>query len=159
MSKRRNDSAACYRGVIKETKYATSICLSEYWLKNNDISFTSFLPLQHNGEFYHDGYFTKKCPGCFNNYSTTARVPRTLPCDHTICHECLEQLLSQGGGKLKCPICSKEHLPDNGAGSFPVNGGQGGDNDAKKGADKNATAKSKFCRFLIQCWQLASHCT
>ena len=75
------------------------------------------------------------CPSCSQEYNTKTRVPRKLPCGHRICHECVKQSLLNG--KLKCPICSNEYKPANGATSIPVDKGE-------QKEDPNATAKSKY---------------
>lgn len=45
---------------------------------------------------------------------------RTLPCQHTFCLKCLQQL--QGGFNLECPICRRQiHIPERDVGNFPKN--------------------------------------
>ena len=60
------------------------------------------------------------CPVCLDLYTN----PKTLPCLHSFCQECLEGLpLDKEGGTyyLSCPTCRKRiELPEGGAGAFPV---------------------------------------
>ncbi|CAI2329560.1 unnamed protein product [Caenorhabditis sp. 36 PRJEB53466] len=48
-----------------------------------------------------------KCAICTENYSAhdERRIPRILPCYHTLCHSCAQQILSNTC--LKCPFCTK----------------------------------------------------
>lgn len=60
------------------------------------------------------------CPICMDNY----RNPKLLPCTHTICQTCLENILASGykSDLLVCPICRKEnHVPEKGAVMFMPN--------------------------------------
>lgn len=43
------------------------------------------------------------CPLCKSKYSTTSKVPLTLPCGHVICKECLHQTASFSKD-FKCPL-------------------------------------------------------
>ena len=58
------------------------------------------------------------CPVCMEKFED----PRALPCLHTFCYKCLEQLNSSGCSKrgvLKCPLCAEEHfIPDKGVNGF-----------------------------------------
>ena len=59
------------------------------------------------------------CSVCMENFED----PRALPCLHTFCYKCLEQLNSSGDcskrGILKCPLCIEEHfIPDKGVNGF-----------------------------------------
>ena len=60
------------------------------------------------------------CPVCLDFYTN----PKTLPCLHSCCQECLEGLPLDKEGEtyyLSCPICRKRiELPEGGAGAFPV---------------------------------------
>ena len=73
-----------------------------------------------------------KCPVCSEHY----REPKLLPCGHTICLHCIEDLVSTSSANtevlresvaptsdvtLSCPECACEHsLPSEGARSFPA---------------------------------------
>ena len=60
------------------------------------------------------------CPVCLDHYAS----PKTLPCLHSFCHQCLEGLpLELQGEKfvLTCPTCrSLTELPEKGASAFPT---------------------------------------
>ena len=60
------------------------------------------------------------CPVCLDLYTN----PKTLPCLHSFCQECLEGLPLDKEGEtyyLSCPTCRKHtELPEGGAGTFPV---------------------------------------
>ena len=45
--------------------------------------------------------------------------PRSLPCLHTFCRECLQRLLNEKH-PLKCPVCRAKHELSEGAGRLPV---------------------------------------
>ena len=48
--------------------------------------------------------------------------PRSLPCLHTFCRECIQRSLNETDHSLKCPVCRAKHeLSDEGAGLLPVN--------------------------------------
>ena len=46
-------------------------------------------------------------------------VPRLLPCSHTLCETCIDQLIRQG--MLECPECRQKHRTTRGRKSFPQN--------------------------------------
>ena len=62
------------------------------------------------------------CPVCLDLYTN----PKTLPCLHSFCQECLEGLPQEREARgdtyyLSCPTCRKcTELPEGGAGAFPV---------------------------------------
>ena len=60
------------------------------------------------------------CPVCLDLYTN----PKTLPCLHSFCHDCLEVLHLEARGDtyyLSCPTCRHcTELPEGGAGAFPV---------------------------------------
>ena len=61
-----------------------------------------------------------ECPVCFDEY----KDPKLLPCNHTLCLNCLEKLTQKGmkGIHLKCPICNTVHeVPERGVTSFSEN--------------------------------------
>ena len=60
------------------------------------------------------------CPVCFEAYEETGdRLPRLLPCVHTLCHGCVNGLIQ--GDTLVCPQDRQGHPARNGAKSFPQN--------------------------------------
>ncbi|XP_045117305.1 E3 ubiquitin-protein ligase TRIM32-like [Portunus trituberculatus] len=57
------------------------------------------------------------CPVCLNTFDDTHRRPRNLPCGHTLCTPCINELKEQGA--VTCPTCRVSHaLPE--AGQFPI---------------------------------------
>ena len=60
------------------------------------------------------------CPVCLDHYTN----PKTLPCLHSFCQDCLEGLLLDKKNEtyyLSCPTCRHcTELPKEGAGAFPV---------------------------------------
>ena len=65
-----------------------------------------------------------QCPVCLEDYDTEGkgnkgRVPRILPCQHTLCHLCVRFLLQER--RISCPLCRTPHNAENGVVSFPVN--------------------------------------
>ena len=49
------------------------------------------------------------CSKCSLKYNGDTRTPRTLPCNHTLCQRCIQDILDQSEGQLKCPLCGKQH--------------------------------------------------
>jgi hypothetical protein len=48
-----------------------------------------------------------ECPICYENLEN----PRYLPCFHKFCIECVHKMEQESlNGKIKCPLCRKEHL-------------------------------------------------
>ncbi|XP_050715113.1 uncharacterized protein LOC126997924 [Eriocheir sinensis] len=58
-----------------------------------------------------------ECPVCMTGYDDTVQRPRTLPCGHTVCTLCIDQLKVQG--RVACPECRVSHAVPKG-GQFPV---------------------------------------
>ncbi|XP_050717847.1 uncharacterized protein LOC126999354 [Eriocheir sinensis] len=58
-----------------------------------------------------------ECPVCMIGYDGTLHRPRTLPCGHTVCTLCIDQLKEQG--RVACPECRVSHAVPEG-GQFPV---------------------------------------
>ncbi|KAL3848121.1 hypothetical protein ACJMK2_018999 [Sinanodonta woodiana] len=48
------------------------------------------------------------CSVCMSEFDEDRHVPRVLPCLHTFCHQCLQQMAK--GSKLHCPVCKSEHV-------------------------------------------------
>ena len=62
-----------------------------------------------------------ECPVCFEQFAD----PRILPCLHSFCRACLDDVLQANAGKdnFPCPSCRNlASLPAQGAQSFPPNG-------------------------------------
>ena len=60
------------------------------------------------------------CPVCFEDFSEVApHVPRILPCFHTLCEHCVEQLLQNRS--LECPECREKHHAPGGVKTFQQN--------------------------------------
>ena len=64
---------------------------------------------------------TTHCPVCLEPFDTTRVVPRLMPCSHSACAKCLEELLVGNGLILVCPQCRKRHVAGSGLQSFPEN--------------------------------------
>ena len=61
------------------------------------------------------------CQICLEEYQESgSRIPRILPCSHTLCERCLIQLLA-GVGVLKCPVCKTQHAAPRKLRTFPQN--------------------------------------
>ncbi len=62
---------------------------------------------------------------CFEGYANTGdRVPKLLPCSHTLCLQCLLQLHrnSHRHDKIQCPECRAVcHVGKNGVDGVPTN--------------------------------------
>ncbi len=65
------------------------------------------------------------CPVCLEKYNLKERIPRILPCIHSLCTECIGSLMTRpdyGQPQLKCPQCRKIHQVSNqGATTFQEN--------------------------------------
>ena len=63
------------------------------------------------------------CSKCSSRFNVDARTPRTLPCNHTLCQRCVQEILDKSEDHLKCPICCKQHeVPcTKDASAYPVN--------------------------------------
>ena len=61
------------------------------------------------------------CSVCFNQYGegNNEFTPRLLPCLHTVCEQCIKQLIEEQ--KLECPECRTKHEARNAEKSFPQN--------------------------------------
>ena len=61
------------------------------------------------------------CGVCFEEHQESgSRVPRILPCPHTLCENCLISLLGSGS-VLKCPECRVIHVAPSRERTFPQN--------------------------------------
>ena len=60
------------------------------------------------------------CQVCFEDFEKDGkRVPRILPCSHTLCESCIKRIIQDD--KLECPYCRKTHEADNREKTFPQN--------------------------------------
>nr|XP_045607518.1 tripartite motif-containing protein 5-like isoform X2 [Procambarus clarkii] len=62
----------------------------------------------------------EECTVCCDNYDEALRRPRTLPCGHTFCSQCIETTFKNN--ELVCPSCRTEHIVAS-TSRFPVNYG------------------------------------
>ena len=61
-----------------------------------------------------------ECPICMERYSPQERIPKVLPCGHTFCNICLENVASRQ--RLECPNCKVIHkVPSQGVQGFITN--------------------------------------
>ncbi|XP_072170377.1 uncharacterized protein [Diadema setosum] len=61
-----------------------------------------------------------ECPMCLELFNSSTRWPKLLPCQHTLCLECMDML--NQGSKLQCPQCRQEHAcPAEGPQQLPNN--------------------------------------
>ena len=47
--------------------------------------------------------YLKECPVCQEDFTD----PKVLPCDHSFCQDCLDQI--KKGNSIKCPVCNVVH--------------------------------------------------
>mmetsp|Transcript_2031 Transcript_2031/g.6050 ORF Transcript_2031/g.6050 Transcript_2031/m.6050 type:complete len:138 (+) Transcript_2031:563-976(+) len=60
------------------------------------------------------------CEICYQDYGK-AKQPKILPCGHTVCDACLDELLhGHQMGSVRCPTCKRDH-PCKDTCIFPVN--------------------------------------
>ena len=60
------------------------------------------------------------CVVCLEDYEADdSLIPRLLPCSHTLCERCVNDLIKDN--KLMCPECRKKHEATKGEKSFPQN--------------------------------------
>ena len=60
------------------------------------------------------------CQVCFEDFEKDGkRVPRILPCSHTLCESCIKQLIQNSS--LECPYCRQIHEAQNREKSFAQN--------------------------------------
>ncbi|XP_022079853.1 tripartite motif-containing protein 45-like [Acanthaster planci] len=61
------------------------------------------------------------CPRCRQPYDDQTRVPKSLPCLHTLCIHCLSSFVN-GRTEFPCPLCHvSTRIPSSGMSSFPTN--------------------------------------
>ena len=59
------------------------------------------------------------CVVCMEDYDEDGHIPRLLPCTHTLCENCVKQLIRNQ--RLECPECRAKHDEKNEEKSFPQN--------------------------------------
>ena len=57
------------------------------------------------------------CPVCLKHYDE----PRLLPCSHTFCYQCIQQLTSTNQGVLVCPNHDGTRIEGNDIAQLPPN--------------------------------------
>ncbi|XP_069193556.1 uncharacterized protein [Procambarus clarkii] len=62
----------------------------------------------------------EECSVCYNDYDDNQLRPRTLPCGHTFCSQCIDNAIENG--QLTCPSCRAEHAAT-AATQFPISYG------------------------------------
>ncbi|XP_033105117.1 tripartite motif-containing protein 2-like [Anneissia japonica] len=62
-----------------------------------------------------------ECPLCFEEYHLNTKLPKMLPCQHTLCLSCLMRVTKKDQ-RIKCPVCRASHrAPPNGLASIANN--------------------------------------
>ncbi|XP_069192996.1 uncharacterized protein [Procambarus clarkii] len=74
---------------------------------------------RHSDKTHNDNK-PEECSVCFNNYDDNQLRPRTLPCGHTFCSQCINN--ANKNGQLTCPRCHAQHAAT-AATQFPINYG------------------------------------
>ncbi|XP_069194021.1 uncharacterized protein [Procambarus clarkii] len=59
----------------------------------------------------------EECSVCYNDYDDNQLRPRTLPCGHTFCSQCIDNAIKNG--QLTCPSCRVQHAAT-AATQFPI---------------------------------------
>ena len=60
------------------------------------------------------------CQICMEDFEESGEhTPRLLPCTHTLCEKCLQQIIRDKS--IQCPECRAVHTADNNERSFPLN--------------------------------------
>lgn len=62
----------------------------------------------------------EECTICFGTYDEILLRPRSLPCGHAFCSQCIERAIKNG--QVACPSCRAEHIATT-ATQFPINYG------------------------------------
>ena len=47
------------------------------------------------------------CGICFDRYDTSNHLPKSLPCHHTFCTTCVDNLIAEANNYMECPVCRK----------------------------------------------------
>lgn len=59
------------------------------------------------------------CGSCDDRFNQLNKLPRLLPCFHTVCESCVRGVCDNGSGT--CPICKDKFTTDNGVSSLKIN--------------------------------------
>lgn len=70
-----------------------------------------------------DGEQDNSCPICAYQFSTPEKVPKILPCYHTFCSPCIDNIIAStplnSDSSVKCPICRQDaNIPKDGVQGF-----------------------------------------
>ncbi|XP_069193716.1 uncharacterized protein [Procambarus clarkii] len=84
---------------------ASSLCSA-----TQDDSKHNFCPLMMDNK-------PEECSVCYNDYDDNQLRPRTLPCGHTFCSQCIDNAIKNG--QLTCPSCRAQHAAT-AATQFPI---------------------------------------
>lgn len=57
------------------------------------------------------------CPICFVKFDSSKKIPRNIGCGHTLCHECVDALVTRNNHT--CPVCRKGFEKKRSAENFP----------------------------------------
>ena len=86
-----------------------------------------------------------QCPACFEAYMASGgHVPRLLPCGHSLCEGCLENLLTIG--RVRCPKDGKKFESITGIREFPQNESILQNLRKDSGGNPGGTRQFQICR-------------
>ncbi|XP_069192069.1 tripartite motif-containing protein 59-like [Procambarus clarkii] len=92
----------------------------------------------------------EECSVCYNDYDDNQLRPRTLPCGHTFCSQCIDNAIKNG--QLTCPSCRGQHAAT-AATQFPISYGMEALvrklKNIQETQEKTVPAKKKF-RSMLQ---------
>ncbi|XP_069193061.1 uncharacterized protein [Procambarus clarkii] len=109
-----NSSTNSYRS---STQVDTSIRPKQTLNKSN--KFTTKTTLSTGKRSGNDNK-PEECSVCFNDYDDTQLRPRTLPCGHAFCSQCIDNAIKNG--QVTCPSCRAQHAAT-AATHFPISYG------------------------------------
>ena len=75
------------------------------------LSFDGYLQKMASSGTYqvHDSL---SCGVCFERFNSSSHLPKILPCQHTFCKSCTDNLLHKGKGFFECPVCRSKARSD-----------------------------------------------
>ncbi len=91
----------------------------------------------------------KSCPVCFEKYDLKERIPRILPCIHSLCQTCINNMVKRR--HVVCPQCRKKHVGPQGGATFQ-------ENVYIVASLKDAENKSGFSRCKLHNRELTFYC-